>query len=126
MEIKSFAEAKQIVSDVKGSIAALDEFIGKLERTISAIDTLRGNNQETVEMSRGNGIPDTWQERVIRIFEDSQKPLMQRDVVRIYQDRGWPPPEKGKLYTVISGAIAYLHKKKDILKKSDDGYTLNK
>jgi hypothetical protein len=123
----SFHEAKQRLSELRNSIAELDAFMTFADDAISKVNTLKGSGKDAVaHQAAPSPAPATWGERVIEIFNQSQnKPIMQKQVMELYQQTGWPmPPEPSDLYRAISGAIAYLFKKKGVLEKTDEGYRL--
>lgn len=125
--IMSFHEAKQRLSELRNSIAELDTFMTFADDAISKVNTLKGaDNDVVVPQAAALPAPSTWGERVIEIFKQSEnKPIMQKQVMELYQRTGWPiPSEPGGLYRAISGAIAYLYKKKEVLEKTDNGYRL--
>jgi hypothetical protein len=126
--INSFSEAKRCLAELYESIGAIREFMDKVETTISAVNELKGEKPSFIPATKqvANGVPESWVDRVLHIFNHSPNPLKQRDVARLYETLGWPKPAKGDLYQAISGSIAYMHKKKKLLDKTDKGYVLKR
>lgn len=110
---------------MQNSIADLEAFLTFADDAISKVNTLKGY-ANGASVSQTSKAPATWGERVIEIFKQAEnKPIMQRQVVDMYGRTGWPmPADPGQLYRALSGAIAYLHKKKGVLIKTADGYQL--
>jgi len=125
--IKSFAEAKQRLAELNSSIVDLNAFLEFADDAISKVNTLKGSSAGA-SSTQATHAPTTWGERVIELFNQSEnKPIMQKEMMEMYERTGWPrPPDRGDLYRAISGAIAYLFKKKGILEKTDKGYQLKK
>jgi hypothetical protein len=123
--IKSFSEAKTMLAEVKSAISELDAFLTFADEAISKVNTLKGSSEIAITPQTTRP-PATWGERVIEVFKQSEnRPMMQKQVMEMYERTGWPiPPEQGGLYRAISGAIAYLFKKKGVLEKTSDGYYL--
>ncbi|SRR5258708_22375653 len=123
--IKSFEDAKRRLAEVKDTIIEVDAFLTSAGDTISKVIILKGTDYYP-EPSQSALAPATWGERVIEIFRQAdKKPLMQKDAAERYSKTGWPgPSDPAELYRAISGAIAYLHKKKGVLEKTDSGYRL--
>jgi hypothetical protein len=123
--IKSFVEAKNALAEVKSAIAELDAFLTFADDAISKVNTLKGSSGGA-SVAQATRAPATWGERVIELFKQSEnKPIMQKQVMELYQQTGWPmPADQADLYRAISGAIAYLFKKKGVLEKTPEGYRL--
>jgi hypothetical protein len=123
--IKSFEEAKRRLAELNSSIADLNAFLVFADDAISKVNTLKGS-ADGASTPQGSPPPTTWAERVIELFKQSEnKPIMQKQMMELYERTGWPtPPDQGDLYRAISGAIAYLFKKKGVLEKTDKGYRL--
>src|SRR5437667_12445086 len=123
--IKSFSEAKRRLSELKDSISDLDAFLTFADDAISKVNTLKGPSPDGSEPF-SIVVPPTWGERVIEIFKQAgSRSLMQKQTMEMYVETGWPAPaDRADLYRAISGAIAYLHKKKGVLVKTDEGYRL--
>jgi len=123
--IHSFEEAKTRLAELSDSIADLNAFLTFADDAISKVNTLKGYSGGT-GVVQATPAPATWGERVIELFRQSEnRPIMQKQVMELYQRTGWPiPSEPGGLYRAISGAIAYLYKKKEVLEKTDNGYRL--
>jgi hypothetical protein len=124
MKIKSFSEAKAHLKELSDGIEAIREFLELADNAISAVDMLKGVSKST-PIRQDVRVPSSWADRVIAVFKQSNRPLMQKDAVDAYEVTGWPKPNNRKdLYQAISGAISYLHKKRGILNKTEEGYTL--
>ena len=123
--IKSFAEAKRRLTELKDSITELNAFLEFADDAISKVNTLKGSSADASTM-QATRAPATWGERMIELFKESEnKPIMQKQMMEMYERTGWPmPSDRGDLYRAISGAIAYLFKKKGVLEKTDKGYRL--
>jgi hypothetical protein len=123
--IKSFEEAKRRLAELNNSIADLNAFLVFADDAISKVNTLKGSaSGESIPQT--TRAPATWGERVIEIFKQAENtPIMQKRVMEMYEKTGWPAPaDRSELYRAISGAIAYLHKKKGVLVKTEEGYRL--
>src|SRR5258708_34952637 len=117
--IKSFADAKQRLAELKNSIVDLDAFLTFADDAISKVNTLKGSTNGA-NAQPATHAPATWGERVIEIFKQTgNKPLMQKQAVDRYLEIGWPVNgDTADLYRNLSGAIAYLPKKKGGLARS--------
>ena len=123
--IKSFEEAKRRLAELSDSIAELNAFITFADDAISKVNTLKGSAAGT-STPQATRPPATWAERVIELFKQTEnKPLKQKQIVELYKITGWPgPTDASELYRAISGAVAYLFKRKGVLEKTDNGYRL--
>jgi|ERR1051326_977045 hypothetical protein len=123
--IRSFEEAKRRLAELKSCVADLDAFLTFADDAISKVNTLKGS-AVGANILQATRAPTTWGERVIELLRQAEnRPIMQKQVMELYEKTGWPmPTEDGHLYRAISGAIAYLHKKKGVLVKTEEGYRL--
>jgi|SRR6266567_8934570 len=122
MKIQNFDECKRKVQELSEGLSQIMQFLDLAHSTIKTVNILKGASP--VETRSGNGIPGTFAERVIQVFQRSGKPLMQKHAMAVYKEMGWPGPPDKELYRAISGAIAYLHKRKGVLVKTEAGYKL--
>jgi len=123
MKIQNFDECKRKVQELSDGLNQIMQFLDSAHATIKAVKILKGA-PPAGEMRSGNGIPGTFAEKVIQVFQRAGKPLMQKHAMALYREMGWPGPPDKELYRAISGAIAYLHKRKGVLVKTEAGYKL--
>lgn len=123
--IKSFTEAKHKLDELRQGLTELSVFLAFADEAISKVNSLKGSDDGAGAFQLA-GPPATWGERVIEIFRQAEnKPLMQKEAMKRYERTGWPKPtDPAAFYRAISGAFAYLHKKKGVLEKTDAGYRL--
>lgn len=103
-------------------IAAVQQFIQETETVMAAVGRLTSQNRTGASSSApDNGAPPTFTGRVLEVFKMAGRPLRQKEATEQYRQLGWPEHDAKDLYGKISGAIAYLHKKKATLEKNTDG-----
>lgn len=134
MKIRNFKEAKETLAEIQQLASAVHEFLDYAGQAISIVESLQqtatpARNGSGLGSTRGipvsSGVPESWTDRTLKIFKNANAPLKQREVVETYLGLGWPQPEnRSELYSSISSAISYLHKKKGLLEKIDEGYRL--
>jgi hypothetical protein len=125
--ITSFDEAKTKLTELQSALSELGAFLKMADEAISKVNSLKGTvNAGPAEPKRAAHPPATWAERVLEILKAANGiALTQKQMVDVYPDMGWPTPsERQDLYRAVSGAVAYLHKKKGILVKTEAGYQL--
>lgn len=126
--IKSFAEAKRKLEELDRLTAEVRQFLDMADNTISAVNMLKGEGVGTRTQTHSNVVaPTSWADRVLEVFKQAVEPMKQKEAALKYAQTGWPRPEGDReLYTAISGAIAYLFNKKQLLVKTERGYTIKK
>src|SRR5947209_7706844 len=116
--IQNFDQAKRALREITEKSASLLEFLEMADKSIAAINALKGSADRGVTDSspphhNDGGAPNGWADRVLKIIQDSQRPMRQKDVVEAYNKLGWERPDDDKkFYIAIAGAVNYLYNKK--------------
>ena len=128
MKITNFEQAKRRMDELSSGLVELRQFLDFAHSSISAVNLLKGD-QDAVNKPepqvKSNGAGQSWADRVMQVFTAYKKPMFQKEAMTHFDTLGLPRPADDKaFYRGISGAIAYLTKRKGLLVKTEDGYTL--
>lgn len=127
MKISNFDQARRRLDELTSAINEIRQFLDVADRTISAVNVLKGTHAANppLVVVRTLSMPKTGIDRVYQIFKEVAKPMMPKQVLELYEQKDWPRPEnRQEFYTMISGCISYLTKRKKVLIKTDEGYGL--
>lgn len=125
--IRTITEAKTALEKIQNLSQEVESFVASLEQRIDAVTALKGDMGQPDLPLKAQPVtkaPETWNERVLNIFQRANEPLRQKEVVTLYEALHWPSNYAHSLYATISGSIAYLHRKGKLM-KTEDGYKIS-
>lgn len=122
--IYSIRDARERLVEVASSVEDLRTFFDHFEGVMSQFKALSGEPVVARPIGKAGVAEIPLTDRILMILESASTAMMPKDVQEDYERRGWPKPEKGKLYDAITGAMGYLTKKKKKLSRIDEGYVI--
>ncbi len=127
--IKNFAEAKSALKTLRELASSVESFVVSMEDRIDAVAALKGDNNQPdlplhLNANDFKKAPESWNDRVMEVFRIANRPLTQKEAVNLYESLNWPKNFAHSLYQTMSGSIAYLHRKKGVLERTDQGYKI--
>ena len=109
------------------NINSLPEAIQAILAGADYLERLMGKSgQEAPGRNGAASAPHGMAAQVTEILKQSGRPMMPKEIAARHQQLGWPAPDGGwgKLYESVTGAIAYLGRKKKMVARVPDGYVL--
>jgi hypothetical protein len=130
--IKNFAELEKAVSEIEEVLPAIRQFIQHVRGAADSFAAWTGASTSPLPATKQDqhlnvaAAGDTLTDKVFEIVKLAGGPITAAGATNEYSTK-WPSTDpRNKIYGKVSGALAYLHKKKSLLEKDGLKYSVSK